>query len=146
VENDLEREFVFGCLDHRARFLEVMDDDFNTGAAIGVLFELASAINRFVDEHRLEARDDARLAALAGGAVQTLRSVAKLLGLFERPPAAGGDGDKFVDELMHVLVDLRAQARTSKQFELADMVRDRLSQLGVQLEDRPEGTIWRRGR
>jgi len=146
VENDLEREFVFGCLDHRARFLEVMDDDFNTGAAIGVLFELASAINRFVDEHRLEARDDARLAALAGGAVQTLRSVAKLLGLFERPPAAGGDGDKFVDELMHVLVDLRAQARNSKQFELADMVRDRLSQLGVQLEDRPEGTIWRRGR
>jgi len=145
VEDDLQREFVFGCLDLRSRFLEVMDDDFNTGAAVGVLFELAGAINRFIEGQRLEARENAKLASLAAGAIQTLRSLAMLLGLFEHRPAAQGGGDSLVDDLMRVLVDLRAQARTSKQFELADMVRDRLNALGVQLEDRPDGTIWRRG-
>jgi len=145
VEDDVQRDFVFGCLDLRTQFLEVMDDDFNTGGAIGILFELAGVINRFVETQRLESRENAKLAALVAGATQTLRSLAMLLGLFERPPAAQGDGDQLTDDLMTVLIDLRAHARRTKQFELADMVRDRLNQIGIQLEDRTEGTLWRRG-
>jgi len=78
--------------------------------------------------------------------MQTLRSLGKILGLFEsRPPqSAGGDG--LVGKLMEVLIALRAEkhART-KQYALSDMVRDQLTGGGHQRsKDRQDGTIWRR--
>jgi len=45
---------------------------------------------------------------------------------------------------MKILTDVRACARSDKQFKLSDMIRDRLTALGIKLEDRPDGTIWRR--
>jgi cysteinyl-tRNA synthetase len=123
-----------------------MDDDFNTGGAIGVLFELVGTINRFMDDERLETIQNDRGKALAFAAVQTLRSLAALLGLFEQRPArqTAGTDDALVDGLMNTLIQVRAEARKAKQFALADMVRTRLSELRITLEDRPDGTIWRR--
>ncbi len=145
VDGEVERAFVLAGLDHRARFLEAMDDDFNTGGAIGTLFELAGCINRFMEEQRLDTRHDARLATLAAAAVQTLRSLAALLGLFEQRPARLDASDGLVNQLMEVLIAVRAQARRDKQFALADLIRDRLAALDICLEDRPDGTAWRQG-
>jgi cysteinyl-tRNA synthetase len=144
AEDDAQWAFVTRIFDLRLRFLEAMDDDFNTGGAVGVLFEMASAINRFADAAKIEiaANDKAKPAMAA--ATQTLRSLAKLLGLFERRPRREGAGDQVTDDLMRVLIDSRAEARRAKQYALADLIRDRLGALKITLEDRPDGTTWRR--
>ena len=71
--------------EHRRRFLDAMDDDFNTGGAIGELFEIVHALNRFAHD-RLEpgrARPD-RLAEYRAGMV-VLKELSQILGLFRRP-------------------------------------------------------------
>ncbi len=132
--------------EHRERFLEAMDDDFNTGGAVGILFDMLRRLNKFVDDERLEdpaQRDPSRLAALERG-VKTLRELAATLGLFRTPrvekPAA--DGDALTGKLIDLLVEVRAEARKAKNFAAADKIRDRLAALGVILEDRPGGTEW----
>ncbi len=148
----------------RGRFLECMDDDFNTGGAVGVVFELLSALNRFADAKKLET-PDAEPAAKAEfrRGVSVLREQSALLGLFHAPveKPAGGDelagrlkalADKLglsssgqtVDALMPQFIQARADARKAKNFVLADQIRKRLGELKVTLEDRPGGkTDWR---
>jgi cysteinyl-tRNA synthetase len=131
----------------RAQFLESMDDDFNTGGAVGVLFELLTHLNRFADSRKLEApgapADD--IAQFKRG-VTVLRELGQVLGLFERKPAApAAASDELVNGLMQLLIDLRQEARKSKNFAMGDQIRSRLAALGVTLEDRPGGTGWRVG-
>jgi len=129
----------------RDRFLEAMDDDFNTGAAAGVLFDLLRRLNRFVDEERLEERanrDTQRLAALRKGS-RCLRELGGILGLFRQPvQVTAVPGDQLVGKLLDLLVEIRADARKARDFATADRIRDRLSELGIRLEDRPTGTEW----
>jgi len=143
TDNKGEQEFVHECLDHQARFLEAMDDDFNTGAAVGILFELTKTINRYMDSENIETSDRASSKKLSAAAVQTLRSLTELLGLFEKKPEKSGTHDALIDDLMEVLIAVRAEARKAKQYKLADLVRDKLTSAGIVLEDRPDGTIWR---
>jgi cysteinyl-tRNA synthetase len=131
----------------RGRFLESMDDDFNTGGAIGDLFELVRRLNKFADDERLEGArspDPARLESLSRGTL-VLKELAGTLGLFRRPPAAAGREDSELSgKLVELLIDVRAEARKRKDFATADQIRDRLAQLGIALEDRPGGTDWSR--
>ena len=127
----------------RRRFLAHMDDDFNTAGAIGVLFELLHELNRFVQQHQLETRPDPDRVEELRRATVVLRELSGVLGLFRRPvqPKAQA-GDQLAQQLIQLLVDLRAQARKEKNFALADQIRDSLGQLGIRLEDRPQGTTW----
>ncbi|MCU0961646.1 MAG: cysteine--tRNA ligase [Pirellulaceae bacterium] len=132
---------------YRTSFLDNMDDDFNTGAAIGDLFELLRELNRFIDHHRLDdgtAPDAQRVAALRTGAA-ALRELAALLGLFRQPraPQADTDDNALVGQLMELLIELRASARQKKDFATADRIRDALGRAGIVLEDRKGGTLWR---
>lgn len=144
---DGEPAEVFSELNHlRTRFLEAMDDDFNTGGAVGALFELRKCINAFVTQRNLEAgAADADKKALTT-ALTLLKELSNVLGVFRVPinKPTGGPDDEFVGRLLDLFVDVRAEARNGKQFHLADHIRDRLAELDVVLEDRPEGTIWRR--
>ncbi len=132
---------------HRDAFLEHMDDDFNTGGAIGVLFELLNSLNRYADSQRLEeagAKPEPLEAFRSGAAV--LKELSQILGIFLEPrseASAGSDG--LVNGLMQLLMDLRSDARKNKNFAVADQIRQRLTLLGVTLEDRPGGTGWRVG-
>ncbi|MCA9271188.1 MAG: cysteine--tRNA ligase, partial [Planctomycetales bacterium] len=122
----------------------------NTGAAVSDLFGLLSALNKFVDAKKLEdpaARKPADVASLERG-VETLRELAAVLGLFLKPQAkaaGGGEGDSLLDDVMKLLIDLRAGARQEKNFALSDAIRNGLSALGVTLEDRKGETGWKRG-
>ncbi|HEY2826213.1 MAG TPA: DALR domain-containing protein, partial [Pirellulales bacterium] len=160
----------------RQKFIEAMDDDFNTGAATSKLFELLGALNKFVDAEKLETGkpDAAKVATLEKGAT-VLKELASVMGLFRKPveqKAAGGSealvGElvKFVtelhaagklpafnaseasgaqlDQLMKLLIDARAAARKNKDFATGDLIRKRLTELGITLEDRPGGTEWQR--
>jgi cysteinyl-tRNA synthetase len=128
-------------------FVEHMDDDFNTGGAVGVLYELLNKLNRFADEKKVEeAPADLKAKADFENGVLVLRELSRILGMFwEPPPAKAGGDDKLVGGLMRLLIDLRAEARKAKNFAVADQIRKRLAELGVTLEDRPGGTDWRVG-
>ncbi len=130
----------------RARFLEAMDDDFNSGGGIGVLFDLVRTLNKYVDEQGLEeaARQEAaKLAALRQGAT-TLRELGLTLGIFRVPiDAVGADkGSELVGKLLELFVTIRTESRKKKDFATADRIRNGLAELGVTLEDRPGGTEW----
>jgi hypothetical protein len=84
------------------------------------------------------------LPALLSGLL-VLRELSQVLGLFHQPQESGGASDELVNGLMQLLIDLRAEARKSKNYAMADQIRQRLGQLGVTLEDRAGGTGWRRG-
>jgi cysteinyl-tRNA synthetase len=142
---DKPSEFLTEVARHREAFLEHMNDDFNTGAALGVLYELLNTLNRFADVSQLEASDGdpAHVDEFRAGA-RTLRELGLILGLFreqrQKPDAAD---TQLVGDLMRLLIDLRADARKSRNFALGDQIRQRLGELGVTLEDRPGGTDWR---
>jgi cysteinyl-tRNA synthetase len=132
--------------EHRRRFLEAMDDDFNTGGAMADLFELVRVLNKYVDENKLEAAKptDAQLAVLRQGA-KTLRELGATVGLFRaaaEKPSAGGADNEVVGKLMKLVIDLRASARAKKDFATADQIRNGLTEIGIVLEDRPGGTEW----
>ncbi|MBI2823228.1 MAG: cysteine--tRNA ligase [Planctomycetia bacterium] len=131
--------------DCRQRFLASMDDDFNTGGAIGDLFELVRALNKFVDGESLEESAKATPAAVATfrAGARTLRELAATLGLFRAPPKAPvGASDALTGQLLDLLAAVRSELRKAKNFAMADSIRDRLAALGVTLEDRPDGTAW----
>ncbi|HEY7310697.1 MAG TPA: cysteine--tRNA ligase [Gemmataceae bacterium] len=140
-------EFLNDVARLRATFLDNMSDDFNTGGAIGVLYELLTTLNRFADARQLEgtSRTEAAVAEFDRAAL-VLRELSQILGLFHQPQeSSGGASDELVGGLMQLLLDLRAEARKSKNYGMADQIRQRLGQLGVTLEDRAGGTGWRRG-
>jgi cysteinyl-tRNA synthetase len=132
----------------RQRFLAAMDDDFNTGGAIGELFELAKIINRYCDEKDLEAagKNDAASVATLELLMTTIKELAGILGLFLRPPAEAGDSqaDELLARLMPLVIELRAAARKQKNFSVADKIRDGLAPMDLTLEDRAGGTEWSR--
>jgi cysteinyl-tRNA synthetase len=141
-----ETPFLKEVAELRDRFVEHMDDDFNTGAAVGVLFELAPLVNRFADETKLDtpAATDADRAAFLHAAT-VLRELTRVLGILETEPEASAGGDEMVGKLMDLLIELRQMARKDKNFALADAVRNRLKDVGIVLEDVPGGTRWKKG-
>jgi cysteinyl-tRNA synthetase len=115
---------------YRRRFIEFMDDDFSTPQAIATLFDLAREINRGNDG----GKDTSEARA-------TLRELAGILGLMlkeaERP---AGDAAPFIE----LLIATRKRLREAKQFQLADEIRNKLTEMGVALDDTPQGTVWKR--
>lgn len=129
---------------HQSRFIEMMDDDFNTAGAIGVLHDLAGEINSFIEQTKLEQRKDGSSLNAVSSAIGTLRFLGQLLGLFRQPRAERSDSSGLVEPLMRLLIDLRQESRATKNFAMADTIRKRLTEMGITLEDRADGTIWRK--
>jgi cysteinyl-tRNA synthetase len=142
------------------QFRDYMDDDFNTGGAVGVLSTLVTNLNRLADSAKLEdpaTHNPTAKAEFVEGAT-LVKEMATILGLtFTVPQQALGGGDQLVAGLMHLLLELRenlrATAKTAAKdnplkkalFDQTDLIRARLKELGVTLEDRPGGTTWRVG-
>ncbi|MDX1967439.1 MAG: cysteine--tRNA ligase [Planctomycetaceae bacterium] len=139
-------EFAQELAAHRQRFLDAMDDDFNTGGAVGVLFELRKTLNSFIADQKLESGSppSEALAELKVG-MMVLRELSALLGVFRESTAKPAADDGLAGELMELIIQIRADARKSKNFAVADLIRTRLTELKITLEDRPEKTLWRRG-
>jgi cysteinyl-tRNA synthetase len=131
----------------RNKFITAMDDDFNTGGAIGELFELAKITNKFCDDADLENKGKTDAAAIAKfeSLLTTLKELSSILGIFQQPPAAAAGSDDLIAKLMPLVIDLRATARKNKNFAVADKIRDGIAPTGITLEDRAGGTEWTGG-
>jgi cysteinyl-tRNA synthetase len=118
-------------------FEKSMDDDFNTPKALATVFDVIRDLNKVLDgpeAWKCRAQD---LRAV----IEEIRRLGAVLGLFQ-----GGDSHADSDlseKLLDLFITLRAEARGRKDYELADTIRDRLLELGVVLEDTPDGTFWR---
>jgi cysteinyl-tRNA synthetase len=120
----------------RAAFTAAMDDDFNTSGALAALFDLVRATN------------SARAAGVSGpffeAAQSTLQELAGVLGLTLQAAAADGrQKDVAAKPFIDLLVAVRGDLRSAKQWSLADKIRDSLQELNIVMEDTPQGTTWR---
>jgi cysteinyl-tRNA synthetase len=112
-------------------FVEAMDDDFNSSGGLAALFELVRLINT--------TRDAGATDAELKPAQDTLRTLTCVFGLrLSEKKASGGDADKFIA----LLVEVRAEMRKQKNWAMSDLIRDRLKELGVAIEDGKDGTTW----
>jgi cysteinyl-tRNA synthetase len=137
---DADPEWTAKLEEYKARFVEVMDDDFGTPQAIAALFDLGRDVNTLLNSG--EAVSRATLEAIDGLYRQLGGDV---LGIVPDDLAQQAGGD-LVDGLLRLLIDLRQQARQARNWAQADVIRDRLTEMGISLEDGPEGTRWRLSR
>jgi cysteinyl-tRNA synthetase len=131
--------------DHRARFEEVMDDDFNTPRAIATLFDLGREVNTLLNSGQLVSRGTLEaidgLYTSLGGEVLGL----KFDELLDSVGASQAEHE-LLDSLVRMLIDIRQEARQARDWAKGDAVRDQLADVGIALEDGPEGTRWRLSR
>lgn len=125
--------FLTSLPTYHDQYVAAMEDDLNTVSAIAVIQELVAEANRF----RATAKGPDRLALKE--ALALIRELGYPLGLFQKKERALKG---LQNELIRILVDLRAELREKKEFELADSIRDRLTELGITLKDTAQGTIW----
>ena len=137
-DGDASDEVTAVVTQAKADFIEKMNDDFNAPAALAVLQEFTRQVNTLLNEKgphtkgSLQAIDD--LYRELGGGV---------LGIIPDETADSGADAEREAGLIQLLIKLRAQARANKDWATSDQIRDQLKELGVTLEDRADGTIWK---
>ena len=128
------RQFLASLKPLRERYVAEMDSDMNTVGAIAAIQDIVSETNRF----RASATGDARIALPE--AISLIRELGYPLGLFQETENASKGIE---NDLIRLLIDLRADLREKKEFALSDRIRDRLADLGITLKDTAQGTIWK---
>jgi cysteinyl-tRNA synthetase len=117
-------------------FVAALEDDINTPRALAALFDLAREINRLGDTP----------AALV--LARQLRASAEIIGLLGNDPVAwfehGGTDNKLSAAELDALLVRRTEARMARDFAEADRIRDQLTEMGIVIEDGPDGPRWRR--
>lgn len=130
------------------RFDEAMADDFNTAVALAALFDLARATNAFRQHLTRRGEDVAEPEATLLLAAERSFSLlgGELFGVLDDGETAavdrGGDDGRLTEALVTMLLDIRQQARAARDWAMADSIRDRLQELGIAIEDTPDGTRW----
>ncbi len=116
----------------KEKFIEAMEDDLNTGEALGAVFELVKEIN-------LNVNDGVQSKALVEYAVKVFDELMEVLGLLYNRNA-----EKSLDDEIEALIQARNDARKAKNWAEADRIRDELKAQGIVLEDTPQGVKWHR--
>ena len=128
----------------RNDFMEAMRDDFNTALAISHMFALAKEIN--VYKAQTDSGDVAPDGKLVDMMTKVFAEFCSIIGVLEgEAEAAGNDDDGgLTEQLMQLLLDLRQDARKAKNYAQADAIRNKLSELGIVIEDTPQGARWKK--
>jgi cysteinyl-tRNA synthetase len=123
------------------RFESAMNDDFNTPIAISVLFDFSKSLNSALDQE-------------CGLSETALDNAKRFLGMYgttllgiippEAQPLTTGmeNGEKTLDEVISILLDMRKEAREQKNYPLSDTIRDRLLEAGIEVKDTKDGASW----
>jgi cysteinyl-tRNA synthetase len=113
-------------------FIEAMDNDFDTPIALGHLHAISGAINDYLQEPANK--------GVLDEAAETYRELLHVLGLFEKRSTGSDD---VTGTLMTFITDLRMEQRLAKNYALADLIRDRLKEIGVEIQDTSDGATWK---
>lgn len=137
TNTDQDEELSGAVKEFRKRFIEVMDDDFNTREAIAAMFDFSRAVNK------LSGKDSNK--KVLTDIINAYNTAGEILGLFRMEVGTkGGEGEAgLTDGLVELILDVREQLRVKKDYELSDHLRDKLTELGVVLEDTSDGIKWR---
>jgi cysteinyl-tRNA synthetase len=126
----VDQEMDQAVYDLRQKFVESMDDDFNIAAALASLFQFTRRVNKRMDQSGLSSSDREKVLKALG----RVNSVLGIMNL-EPPPA---------DEEVEALIRMREEARKKKEWEVADNLRERLREKGIDVVDAKEGPMWQR--
>ena len=133
-------------------FCNAMNDDFNTAQGIGILFDVVRNINRLLDQtNQTMQSDDIENRQSIHNECLNIIKMGNILGLLTESPHAyfKQKKEKVIDKesidakMIESMIQERQDARKSKDFKKADEVRDRLKEMNIEIEDRPDGTIWK---
>ena len=143
--DDNEEQYLNSLPLYRERFIEALSDDFNTADAISVMFEMARESNSI-------AAAPAPTKAFAAAALEVFDELAAVLGLFyadvdaggaEGGSGGGGGGGELAADVERMIAE-RQTAREEKDWEKADSIRTKLGEMGIVLEDTPQGVKWKK--
>ncbi len=118
----------------RTRFCDAMDDDLNTADAIGTIFDLTRFINKNV-------LTSAPAKKAVGEAIKIFDELTDVLGIVYDEKSESADSD---DSEIDALIEERTAARKEKNWAKADEIRNKLTEMGIVLEDTPQGVKWHR--
>ncbi|MCX6821605.1 MAG: cysteine--tRNA ligase [Candidatus Aenigmarchaeota archaeon] len=127
-----EKQFDMRFLGYKQKFIDAMDDDFNTLEALKVLFKMSNEVNKFIT-HRKELNKDVKENIL-----NMFRELGGIFGILQKEIKK----EELSDDIKK-LVDEREEARKKKDWKTADEIRIKLNKMGVTLEDTPEGIKWK---
>jgi len=125
----------------REEFIESMDNDFDTVKALASLLKLTGKINRLL---ALQGEINKKIA---DEIVNTYRELGGILNLFNRALekeiiASPGESTRMIKNLVELLIEIRQEARDKRDWKTADMIRKRLRDIGIIIEDEPSHTEW----
>ena len=127
-----EENLLENVREEKQKVIEAMDDDVDTPVAFGHLHALNGAINEYLT-------GSANKGVLREAA-DTYKELLGALGLFEKRSAGG---DEVTERLITLITDLREEQRVEKNYAFADIIRDRLAEAGVEIQDTANGTTWK---
>lgn len=131
-EDEFSGSYSDIILEKEQAFTEAMDDDFNTAKAISVLFDLTKIVRS--TKEKMNIRQEAG---------DLLVKLGKVLGFFaDLETKLSNNLGSLSEKLLQLLIDVRLEAKQSKNWSLSDMIRDGLLKEGIQLLDSKEGTKW----
>jgi cysteinyl-tRNA synthetase len=133
-------DFLKDC---EREFREAMDDDFNSAAALGAVFSLVKEVNTYVDEAGAGGGPAGR--QVLEGALGLVKDLCSALGLFQSAaePLRPVEEGPTREQLIELLLEVRQAARENEYYELSDLIRERLSEMDVRIEDVRDGFRWR---
>lgn len=136
LPKDKETEILKFVEEAKQNFAIAMDDDFNSALALASLYELARGINSYVQEYPFRSKGLER-------AYTALLELGEVLGfnLASGQSTEAQDGS-LINQVMDLLLEVRGRARQKKDWETSDFIRDALKDLGVTIEDTPQGARW----
>jgi cysteinyl-tRNA synthetase len=139
AEGTVDDEVTDQLKQMREKFEAAMNDDLNTSVALSVLFDMVRLTNGLLED------SNTTVATLSAVDVLFGRLGGEVLGIVkDEYPQIGTADEQMLDKLVGVLIEQRNEARNKKDFAAADAIRDKLSEIGIALEDKPDETIWRR--
>ncbi|MBW1969057.1 MAG: cysteine--tRNA ligase [Deltaproteobacteria bacterium] len=130
-------------------FCDAMDDDFNSARSIGIIFDTVRSLNRLLDQHENNLSSEVKQTLQSG--LADIRRTGEILGMFLEHPTQYFDNkqtqvleQKSIDHaVVAEMVKQREAARKSKNWEMADQIRKELVDMGISLEDRAGGPVWK---
>lgn len=129
---DEEKAIQNRLMDIKGKFIEGMDDDVNTADAIAAIFDMVKEVNSSITVNTNPSK------AIIAFSYSLIRELGAILGIAQKKNDNGIDSD------IEALIEQRQQARKEKNWKLSDEIRDKLKEMGIVLEDTPQGVKWKR--